>query len=47
MDDAAALVAFRRSKIARPDQFARGVANIDARFVERRREFPNLNDART
>lgn len=45
MDNAAALVAFRRSKIARRNQFARRVANIDARFVERRREFPNLNYA--
>ena len=45
MDNAAALVAFRRSKTARPNYFARRVANIDARFVERRREFPNLNDA--
>jgi len=45
MDNAAALVAFGRSKIARRNHFARGVANIDARFVERRREFPNLNDA--
>jgi len=45
MDNAAALVAFGRTKIARRNQFARRVANIDARFVERRREFPNLNDA--
>ena len=45
MDNAAALVAFRRSKTARPNHFARCVANIDARFVERRGEFPNLNDA--
>ena len=45
MDDTAALVAFRRSKIARRNHFARRVANIDARFVERRREFPNLHDA--
>ena len=45
MDNAAALVAFGRSKIAQGNQFARGVANIDARLVERRREFPYLNDA--
>ncbi len=45
MDDAAALLALGRSKIARRNQFARRVANIDARFVERRREFANLNDA--
>ena len=45
MDNAAALVTFGRPKIARRNQFARRVANIDARFVERRREFPNLNDA--
>lgn len=45
MDNAAALVAFGRSKIARRYQFSRRVANIDARFVKRRREFPNLNDA--
>ena len=45
MDNAAALVAFGRSKIARRDLFARSVANVDARFVERRREFPNLYDA--
>ena len=46
MDNAAALVTFWRPKIARCNQFARCVANIDARFVERRREFPYLNDAR-
>ena len=45
MDNTAALVAFGRSKIARRNHFARGVADIDARFVERRWEFPNLNDA--
>ena len=45
MDNTAALVTFGRPKIARRNQFARRVANIDARFVERRREFPNLNDA--
>ena len=45
MDDAAALVAFVRTKIARRNQFARRVANIDARFVEWRREFPYFNDA--
>src|SRR6476469_431363 len=44
MDDAAALVALRRSKISRGNRFARRVVNIDARFVERRREFPNLKD---
>ena len=45
MDNAAALVAFGRSKIARRNQFSRCVANIDARFVERRREFAHLSDA--
>ena len=45
MDNAAALVAFGRSKTARRNQFARRIANIDARFVERGREFPNLSDA--
>ncbi len=45
MDDAAALVAFGRPKIARRNHFARRVVNIDARFVERRWEFPNLHDA--
>ena len=44
MDNAAALIAFGRSKIARCNHFARRVANIDARFVEWRREFPNLNN---
>jgi hypothetical protein len=39
------LVTFGRPKIARRNQFARRVVNIDARFVERRREFPNLHDA--
>lgn len=45
MDNAPTLVAFGRSKIARRNHLARRVANIDARFVERRREFANLNDA--
>ena len=44
MDDAAALIAFGRSKIARGNRFARRVVNIDARFVERRRVFTNLHD---
>ena len=44
MDNAAALVALRRSKAARRNRFARRVANIDARFVKWRGEFPNLND---
>ena len=45
MDDAAALVAFGRAEAARRNEFARRVANIDTRFVERWWKFPNLNDA--
>ena len=45
MDDAAALVAFGRAEAARRNEFARRVANIDTRFVERWREFSNFNDA--
>ena len=45
MHNAAALIAFGRSKIARRNHFARRVANIDTRFVQRRREFPHLSDA--
>src|SRR4029079_13484152 len=45
MDDASALVAFGRAEAARRNEFARRVANIDTRFVERWREFSNFNGA--
>jgi len=45
IDNAAALVAFRRTEIARCNELAGRVANVDARFVQRRRKFTDFSYA--